>query len=229
MKQSQVQIEDLKLDYDIYPRTQISDTHIHAMQDAVEAGVELPPILVDAKSMRIVDGFHRYSRAHRNGESSIPAILENFPDEAAVFEAAVKANSSHGKPYAPYERAKIVKQAQDFGLSIDRISASLFMTVQKVSEIQAGFVGVGKTSGPVKATISHLRGGRITKDQAIAAQKLGGMPQRFYVEQLLILVENDLVNIKDEMMMSKLIRLHEKLGDLLTGSAPIKKIKKEAA
>lgn len=215
MKQINVRLEDLKLDYDIYPRTQIADTHVTALQDAVESGAELPPILVCAKSMRIVDGFHRYTRAHRNAEDTILAILENFPDEAAVFAAAVKANAAHGKPYAPFERAKIVRQAQDFGLTIDRLSDALNISVDKIAEIQVGFVGVGKTSGPVKATIAHLRGGRITKEQAKAAQKLGGMPQRFYVEQLLILVENDLVNLADDAMMAKLTKLHEGLGALL--------------
>lgn len=217
MKQTNVPLDQLKLDYDIYPRTQIADTHVSALQDAAAAGVELPPILVCAKSMRIVDGFHRYTRAHRNGEEIIPAILENFPDEAAVFAAAVKANAAHGKPYAPFERAKIVRQAQDFGLTVDRLSDALNISIDKITEIQAGFVGVGKTSGPVKATVSHLRGGRMTKDQAKAADKLGGMPQRFYVEQLLILVENDLVNLADDVMMAKLARLHEGLGGLLRG------------
>jgi ParB-like chromosome segregation protein Spo0J len=226
MKQAQVRIENLKLDYDIYPRTQISDAHVTAMQEAVDAGAEMPPILVCSKSNRIIDGFHRYTRAHRNAEDTIAAILEDYPDEAAVFAAAVKANSAHGKPYSPYERAKIVRQAQDFGLEIDRLSDALNLTVDRITEIQAGFVGVGKTAAPVKATVSHLRGGRMTKEQSKAAEKLGGMPQRFYVEQLLILVENDLVNLADEAMMNKLQRLHEKLGDLLKTPGAARKAKR---
>jgi hypothetical protein len=215
MKTTKVELSKLTLDYDIYPRTMVSDTHVRMMQDAVDAGEKLPPILVDAASGRIVDGFHRYTRAHKNGEDTIVAVLEDFEDEAAIFEAAVRANATHGAPYTPFERAKIVKQAADFGLTVERISSSLCITIERLTEIQSGFVGVGHTSGPVKETVAHLRGGRITKEQAEAAKKLGGMPQRFYVEQLLILVENDLVNIHDEGMMAKLARLNESLTDLL--------------
>lgn len=223
MKQIEIRLDQLKLDYDIYPRTQIADTHVSALQDSVESGAELPPILVDAKTMRIVDGFHRYTRAHRNGEDMISAIIESFSDEAAVFAAAVKANAAHGKPYAPFERAKIVRQAQDFGLTVDRLSDVLGITVEKITTIQAGFVGVGKTSGPVKATVSHLRGARMTKDQAKAAEKLGGMPQPFYVNQLLILVENNLIDKDNAMMMSKLTRLYDALGEMFRDPVRIAK------
>ena len=58
---------ELLLDYDLYPRERIEPFNVNQMIEALTAGRELPPIIVDRKSLRVIDGFHRvkaYQRLH---------------------------------------------------------------------------------------------------------------------------------------------------------------------
>src|SRR5262245_44710210 len=153
-----VEITNLVLDYNIYPRTAIQDVHVKAMIEAGEAGVEFPPILVDHKSMRVIDGFHRYSRALKIGQKTIQAELRTFKNEQEIFEAAVAANANHGRPYAPFDRARIISIGLQLKVSKQKLAAALSMPVSRVDEIRLSFAKVGReeeASEPLKMTIRH--------------------------------------------------------------------------
>ncbi|MEV0126713.1 transcriptional regulator [Streptomyces sp. NPDC050703] len=68
---------------------------------AVEA--TLPPILVDRRSMRVIDGMHRLAVAFRKGEAMI--LVEFFDGTAEeAFLRAVEANVTHGLPLSKEDR-----------------------------------------------------------------------------------------------------------------------------
>ncbi|HEY0932688.1 MAG TPA: ParB/RepB/Spo0J family partition protein [Trebonia sp.] len=69
---------------------------------------EIPPILVQRKSLRIIDGAHRMEAAKARGENTIRARLVNCTDNSAYI-LAVKANTLHGLPLS---RADRVSSAQ---------------------------------------------------------------------------------------------------------------------
>lgn len=50
---------ELILDYGLYPRHSIDSQHVSYMVESIRAGVALPPVVIDKKSKRVVDGFHR--------------------------------------------------------------------------------------------------------------------------------------------------------------------------
>jgi hypothetical protein len=63
----------------------------------------LPPILVDRRSMRVIDGMHRLAAAALRGESTIEVeFFEGTPDEA--FLRSVEANVTHGLPLSQDDR-----------------------------------------------------------------------------------------------------------------------------
>jgi ParB-like chromosome segregation protein Spo0J len=63
----------------------------------------LPPILVDSRTMRVIDGTHRLMAAIARGEKTIEA--EYFDGEADdAFLYAVKANVTHGFPLTQADR-----------------------------------------------------------------------------------------------------------------------------
>jgi ParB-like chromosome segregation protein Spo0J len=64
---------------------------------------DLPPILVQKNSLRIVDGTHRFEAARQRGEQTIRARLINCTDNDA-FILAVKANTLHGLPLSRADR-----------------------------------------------------------------------------------------------------------------------------
>lgn len=76
--------------------------HVRLLADA--AGVaELPPIIVQQGSMRVVDGLHRLAAAKLRGEESISARFIDCTDESA-FILAVKSNIQHGMPLSRADR-----------------------------------------------------------------------------------------------------------------------------
>src|SRR5688572_13414948 len=54
-----IKASELVEDFDLYPRGDVDGTHVLSLVQALEAGVELPPIIACKKTKRIVDGFHR--------------------------------------------------------------------------------------------------------------------------------------------------------------------------
>lgn len=74
--------------------------HARALAD-IEG--ELPPILVHAATMRVIDGMHRLTAAELRGQTEIPVrFFEGDEDEA--FLLAVQTNIAHGLPLKVSER-----------------------------------------------------------------------------------------------------------------------------
>ncbi|GAB2887253.1 ParB N-terminal domain-containing protein [Streptomyces deserti] len=68
-----------------------------------ELDAPLPPILVDRRTMRVVDGMHRLLAALLKGRQTIEAeLFDGTPEEA--FLRAVKANVMHGLPLSHADR-----------------------------------------------------------------------------------------------------------------------------
>jgi ParB-like chromosome segregation protein Spo0J len=63
----------------------------------------LPPILVDRKTMRVIDGMHRLMAASSQGRECIDVVFFEG-SEADAFLRAVRANISHGLPLSQADR-----------------------------------------------------------------------------------------------------------------------------
>jgi ParB-like chromosome segregation protein Spo0J len=77
-----------------------SEAHIQLLADAAS---ELPPILVDRATMRVLDGLHRIRAAKLRGETTIRAAFFEG-DASAGFVQAVRANVTHGLPLTLADR-----------------------------------------------------------------------------------------------------------------------------
>lgn len=76
------------------------DEHI---QRLAECGEDLPPILVQQGTMRVIDGMHRLRAAILNGRRSIEVEFFDGDDEEA-FIRAVEQNVAHGLPLTLADR-----------------------------------------------------------------------------------------------------------------------------
>ncbi|MEV7401850.1 ParB/RepB/Spo0J family partition protein [Streptomyces sp. NPDC091267] len=68
-----------------------------------ESGTELPPVIVHASTMRLIDGAHRVRAALIRGESEVAARFFDGSERDA-FALAVAANVQHGLPLTRKER-----------------------------------------------------------------------------------------------------------------------------
>jgi ParB-like chromosome segregation protein Spo0J len=74
---------------------------------------ELPPILVQRNSLRVIDGTHRLEAAKARGEKFIRARVINCTDNDAYI-LAVKANTLHGLPLSRADRVSSARRILDW-------------------------------------------------------------------------------------------------------------------
>lgn len=220
----------LILDYNLYPRVTIDSQHTSYMVESLKAGLELPPIIVDEKSLRVIDGFHRVTATLRhNKNETIMAIFKKYKSETEMFVDAMKYNATHGRTLTQYDRAHCILRAEDLSIDLDTTAKALSISLDKVKELRTRRVGELILTGRIKRkakgtfsniqlkrTIQHKAGKVLTKQQVEVNSKLSGMGQSFYVNQIIMLIESKLLNTKNKRLIEKLSHLYSLLDDMFT-------------
>ena len=212
-----IPIAELVLDFDFYPRAEVNSQHVTYMCAAINAGAELPPLIAEKKTLRVVDGFHRvraYGRVH--GEDYKAAVIEKvYESEADLFLDAARYNSSHGRILTQFDQTHCILKAERLSIETEQLASALQITIDAVGKLRSGSTGVLLNVGdvPLKRTIRHMAGRTLTKPQMEANGKLSGMNQMFYVNQLIMILENGLLDAENENLLAALGRLNT----LLTG------------
>ena len=213
----QLKVSELILDFNLYPRSQVDGNHVRYMLEAQEAGATFPPIMIDQKSKRIVDGFHRATMFKRIGDDHLVEVVERrYKDEGEMFADAMRLNAHHGRNLTRFDRTHCILRGLELGMDLEVIASALSMTVDSVGELKADRVGEMKVGGktieiPLKRTIRHMAGHKMSQRQQEANARLGGMNQLFYVNQILELIDADLIDKENSKLMEGLERLFEAL------------------
>jgi len=204
-------------DFELYPRDNVSAMHVSEIVTAIENGADLPALIIDEKSKRIVDGFHRRRaliRVHGEGHS-IDVVAKRYKSEADLFLDACRYNAHHGLRLDTHDKTTALVKGEKLGLSQELIAGALIMTVDKAAHLTIS--RTAKSNGhlvPLKRTIRHMAGAKISNDQIKANAKLSGMNQSFYVNQIITLIEADLLDTSDAVLMDRLETLRKMLDKL---------------
>jgi hypothetical protein len=217
MKTVTMKVSELVEDFDLYPRADVDSGHVSQIVEALAAGASLPPVVACSKTKRIVDGFHR-SRATRRlfgNDSDISVLLKDYKDERELFLDAMRFNSCHGRNMTSYDRTHAMMLAERLEIEPSAVATALNMTVEKVtgwkSERAVKITGTRRMQ-PLKMPIRHMVGQQLTKEQADIVPKLGGNQQLFYVRQLRMLIDGDLIDRENEQLMTELRELAGIIG-----------------
>lgn len=207
-----VRVADLVMDFNVYPRHHLDSTHVGHIVDAYESGSELPPVIVDKKSSRLVDGFHRATGRKRmhGDDATIMVIYKTYPSEKELFLDAVRMNAGHGRKIDSFDRVRCAKIGERLKIDGVDLAASLKITVDKLATLvvnrTATAVGKGNltTKIELKNTIRHMAGKKLNKRQQEANAKLGGMSPTFYINQVIELLEANLLDPENEKAVERL-------------------------
>lgn len=217
MKKLKLKVSQLVEDFDLYPRASVDATHVQHIALALEAGCELPPVVICAKSYRIVDGFHR-SRAIRRvlgKNAEIEVIAKDYKNESQLFLEAMMLNANHGRNMTPFDRTHAIQKAVKFEIDPQLIAAALNMKIDRISffkQERCAKLENSRTYVPLKMPIRHMRGQTITKEQSEIIPKLGGNQQMFFINQLIMLIENDMFDWSKEKAIERLDYLSTLIG-----------------
>lgn len=214
-------LSGLVLDRGLSPRARLNSNHVRQLAEAMRAGAKLPPIVVERKTSRVVDGFHRVE-AHRRvhgPEALVEAQERDYADKGEFFLDAVRLNAAHGYRLAPYDHLRCVAVAEELSIDPRRVAGALSVRPSYVGDLQARRMGTELTTRgpiPLKRTIEHMRGRALTPAQIEINQKLGGQSQQYYINQINLLVENGLLDLENPRVTEGLVRLLENLRNLRT-------------
>jgi len=216
---STLSLSKLVLDFDLYPRTAVSSTNVRNLVAALEAGHELPPLVVDRKSKRVVDGFHRYN-AHKRvsgPDAEVEVELRTFKSDVELFAAAVEYNVGHGKQLDEIEKRRVVFRLQEMGADEDAVAAVLHTTPDKVTKLVFHSATVKIGGGqikyePLKKPLFHWTGKQLTAQQLRTAGSAPGTSYKLAIKQLRdALTTDEAIDVADESLVSALAGLRDDL------------------
>lgn len=213
-----VKAASLVLDFDLYPRNNVDSHNVRCILDAMKAGVKMPAVLIDKKSRRVADGFHRVRAVLLDDpEGEIEIIEKDYKNDQELFLDAMRYNAAHGARLDPCDRNHCVIIAARLSIAIALVAGALHMPVEKLGNLQTHRTATVASglSVPLKRTLLHMNGKKLTKAQSDCNDKLSGMNQSFYVNQVIMLIENGLLDKEDEKLMERLERLDELLDTVL--------------
>lgn len=188
-----IEIQRLVLDYDIYPRTRVNDYYVGRLVAAFKAGAKFPPLVIEASSIRVIDGFHRYHVYLDQEVKKIDVITKTYANEADLFADAVRLNISHGEPLDSYSVKRAVLRLQEYGYQKDQISEVVRLPIGNIDKIERGFASNEK-GGPIalKGGLSHLAQTTLTTDKEEVNKHYSGQKATFYLNQLCELLQHDM-------------------------------------
>lgn len=208
----------LVLDFDLYPRNNVDSGNVSRILNAMAAGEEMPPVIIDKRTKRVADGFHRVRAALRKDpDSSITVIEKAYKNDQELFLDAMRLNANHGAPLDPCDRTHCVLIAERLSIPIDAVAGALHMPSDRLGKLRTTRVATAASQPvPLKRTVAaQFNGKKLTARQAEANTKLSGMNQVFYANQLIELLESKMLDTDDEKLMARLQVLHELLDGVL--------------
>jgi len=97
-----VDISKINLEKKNYPRARIDEQLVEMYCLNFEAGINLPPLVVQKNTFTLIDGFHRYHAAKKLKREKVEVEIVDLPDSELRAEA-VRRNIKHGKRFTVQE------------------------------------------------------------------------------------------------------------------------------
>lgn len=216
---------ELVFDWNLWPRYEAEDldsTNLKRMKDALRAGIKLPPVLINKKDYRIVDGFHRTKAALSvfGDGAEIDAEIKDFQNDAEMFLESARLNSIHGLPLSPQDRVHVIIRARRYKIPIPIVAEVLGMDKEKVMsflESRRAYTKEGE-SIPLPSGASSLAGKTMSKGQEELVKGINGMKASSNAKILLNELKAGVFIINDNFIVT-LRELNNKITEILEGVA----------
>lgn len=130
-----VDILKINLDEEIYPRVGIDEQLVETYRLHLEAGIELPPLVVQKETFTLVDGAHRFHAAKKLKVDTVEVEIVNIVDSELRAEA-IRRNIKHGKRFTLGEiRATIISLRFKDKKSQREIAQIVNLSESRISQI----------------------------------------------------------------------------------------------
>jgi len=168
MKTTEVPIGLIIVDETLYPRHKISGGNVARLQEALRAGAKLPPVVLDAVTKKVVDGWHRIEAVRRlyGEEAKITAELRSYASQQEMFIDAVALNDSQGLKLTGWDRVRSIMRLMELGAEEAKIRATLNITEEKLRKLMQRIAnGPDGEKVALKGSMKGFGGTKLTPEQ----------------------------------------------------------------
>ena len=208
-----VAIDELVEDYRLYPRAEVDGPTVEEFREALRAGAKFPPLRVCAKTLRIIDGYHRKVAYEREQATHVLCSLEEVADDRDLFTRAAAANAAHGRRYTSGDLIQGVKLAKRLGLTREQVSAAFFLPPERVEKLER--ISSGGGSATLERNIPSSR-----SRSKLVEKSMDTISQLTWATSLLRCLREGHVNGKSEELRRHLEELSQELPEYLRRTAP---------
>jgi ParB-like nuclease domain len=189
-----ISVEAVVIDESLYPRNGVSDFNVTRLVHALNTGAKVPPIVIEARTKRLVGGRHRLEAHKKLGIEKIECVEKTYASEADFFADAVRDNIAHGEPLDSFAIKSAIVRLEQYGYTRDKISEVIRVPVVQIDKITRGFASDAGTGKPLalKGGLSHLAGQALDVDQQKVNRHYSGGKAVFYLRQLCDMLENNM-------------------------------------
>jgi len=219
-------LAELIEDFSVYPRHAIDEANVGSLAAAARSGVALPPLVIEAATNRIVDGFHR-ARVYRRllGPEGVVEVEEaTYGSEDELLLDAVRRNASHGRKLDGIDQVRIVSMCRERGIALAAVAHVLHIPTERAEKLlvrlatapaASGGMVPGTLSVALKRPVAHLAGKALTEAQAAAHMRAPGVSYLLIANQLAEAIQVGFINPADERLMDALAALEKALAGFL--------------
>ncbi len=216
---------ELVMDWNLWPRQSVErldSTNLSKMRDALRNGIVLPPLVVDKKTYKIVDGFHR-TRAYLDvyGEGAkLEADLRTFKNESEMYLEAGRLNSVHGLPMSPKDKVHFILKARKLKIPPMAIAEAIGTDTASMKEFVKKRTATTQKGEkiPLSYGAKALAGKTLTPVQEHYVKHANACIPEMYISMLINALKADGVIIKDKTI-EKLRELNELILAYLDGAS----------
>lgn len=134
-----IKCSDIVQDMSFYPRCAIDWSHVDSLSEALEAGAELPAIVICAQTNKVVDGIHRLNATMRvrGADAEIEAIEKDYASQREMFLDAIRYNAKHGQPLSPSDRQHCALSCKKFGADDMDVAGAIGITTMALGKLRS--------------------------------------------------------------------------------------------
>lgn len=220
-----IKLMDIVIDPTIQVR-EVKPFTVSKYAQAMKAGAQFPPLLLEEKTNRVVCGNNRYFayKSAFDPDYEITVEFRRFKDDAEIIRVAAKDNSTHGAQMDTWDCKRIASRLIGYGDTPEQIAEVLSIPVKKIETWSGMNVivignkakGVKTEALPVKNSLSHMAGQKIkAADYEAHSRSDLGTPVKNLAAMITRHIKSGLINTEDHKTMENLTALHSALGELL--------------
>jgi len=182
MKSKTVKVGKLICDFTLWPRDRgnsLDGSNLKRIKDALRAGIELPPVIVNRADNRVIDGFHRThgTLAVLGPDAPIKVTYRDYSSEADMFADSLYFNASQGLTLSAKDRVFAFHKARKYKMPPAKIGYLLGMKPEEVQEFVRKRTAYAEDGSPVALPggAAELAGKTLTRDQEERIRGINGV------------------------------------------------------